>query len=263
MNWVATLLLACVALLGCQPHVLDALAESSGTGGSGGSTQQAGGAGAHSGGAADTALAYYSFDEAAGSTVHDESGHGHDGRLLGGTWTDAGRFGSALHLGAADDGILIDPFPQPVKDWSVSFWLLVNGSDLSDVSTVLSSEVTFAGGWEVNVQPKDAALGNLEFAYWIGTEYAKASCDCVLLGTWTHLVAVVDGTAQTIQLFQDDIASAPASVSGTFMPGNPYLYLGRWGGTGRPLVGVLDEVAIFDRALSTSDVAQLYAGVVP
>ena len=39
--------------------------------------------------------------------------------------------------------------------------------------------------------------------------------------------------------------------------------MGRWSGAGRALVGVLDEVAIFDRTLSTAEVAQLYPGVVP
>jgi len=99
--------------------------------------------------------------------------------------------------------------------------------------------------------------------FWVGDRYAKASCDCVPLGAWTHVVAVVDGAAFTIQLFHDDVPTAPAASMHEFSPGNPYLYLGRWGGTGRPLVGMLDEVAIFDRALSTAEVSQLYAGVMP
>ena len=264
MNCGAAALLAFISVLGCQPRAIDALAIPGDEGGSGGDVA-AGGA-PPDGGPASGALAYYGFNEGSGSSVHDDSGHGHDGRLLGGAWTDAGRFGSAIRFvpdAGSDGGILVDPFPQPVKDWSVSFWLLVQGSDLSDVSTVLSTEVTFAGGWEVNLQPKDSALGNLQFAFWIGDHYATASCDCVVLGAWTHLVAAVDGSALTVQLFQDGIATAPAPAGSAFLPGNPYLYMGRWSGTGRPLVGALDEVAIFDRTLSTADVARLFAGVVP
>jgi len=254
-------LLGCMVLLGCQPRVIDALANSGGMGGS--SPDASGGNAEPDSGSAHDALAYYSFDQGSGTAVHDDSGHGHDGRLLGGTWTNAGRFGGALRFDAPDAGVVVDPFPQAVSDWSASFWLLVQSADLTGVSTVLSNEITFAGGWEVNVQPKDATFGNLEFAYSINGAYAKASCDCVTLGVWTHVVAVVNGSALTIQLFQDGVATASATASGQFMPGNPYLYLGRWDGTGRPLLGVLDEVAIYDRTLSPAEVAQLYAGTVP
>jgi len=255
MNRRASALLAFAGLLGCQPQVIDALRTAE--------------ADAQPDGApAGSALAYYSFDEGMGSIVHDDSGHGHNGSLLGGAWTDAGRFGGAIRFAApddgGDDGVLVDPFPQPVKDWSVSFWLLVQGSDVTGISTVLSTEVVFAGGWEVNLQPGDAAFGSLQFAFWVGSSYSTASCACVTLGSWTHIVAVVDGTALTVQLFQDGVATPSVQALGKFMPGNPYLYMGRWGGTpARPLVGVLDEVAIFDRTLSTLEIAQLYAGVVP
>jgi hypothetical protein len=264
MNRRAAALLVSAALLGCEPQVIDALR----TGREMDASPEATVVDAQPEGApGGSALAYYSFDEGTGSIVHDHSGHGHDGSLLGGTWTNAGRFGGAIRFAATDggagDGILVDPFPQPVKDWSVSFWVLVDGADLTDMSTVLSTEIVFAGGWEVNIQPSDPTFGSLQFAFWAGSSYSTASCACVALGSWTHIVAVVDGTALTVQLFQDAVATPSVSALGKFLPGNPYLYMGRWGGTGRPLVGVLDEVAIFDRTLSTAEIAQLYAGVVP
>ena len=262
----AVALLTFAPLLGCQPLVIDALRTQ---GAMDGSSPEAAVVDAQPDGApAGSALAYYSFDEGMGSIVHDYSGHGHNGSLLGGSWTDAGRFGTAIRFeapdGGDDEGVLVDTFPEPVKDWSVSFWLLVNGPDLPDMSTVLSTEIVFAGGWEVNLQPGDPTFGTLQFAFWAGSSYSTASCACVALGSWTHIVAVVDGTALTVQLFQDGVATPSVAALGKFLPGNPYLYMGRWGGSpARPLVGVLDEVAIFDRTLSTAEIAQLYAGVVP
>jgi hypothetical protein len=262
-------LLELAAPLGCQPKEIDALRTAEQSAEMDGSGPEAAGAEAQpDGGPAGSPLAYYSLDEGTGSVVHDDSGHGHDGRLLGGAWTDAGRFGGAIRFsasdGGADDGVLVDPFPQPVRDWSVSFWLLVQSPDLTGVSTVLSTEVVFTGGWEVNLQPGDTTFGSLEFAFWAGTSYSTATCACVALGSWTHIAAVVDGSALTVQLFQDGVAVPAAPALGKFVLGNPYLYMGRWGGaTARPLVGVLDEVAIFDRTLSTAEVTELYAGVVP
>jgi hypothetical protein len=243
--------------------VIDALATTTNHDSSGG---DAGTGGAAAGGGSVSAVAYYGFNEGNGSIVHDDSGHGHDGKLLGGTWID-GRFGNAVRFDAPaagpDSGVLVDPFPSPAKDWSVSAWLLVESSELTDNATILSTEMRFAGGWQLNLKPKDATLGSLEFAFWVGDKYATATCDCVVLGTWTHVVAIVDGSAHTIQLIQDGVAAAPAAVMGEFLPGNPYLYMARWSDTGRLLTGALDEVAVFDRALSPSDVASLYKGGLP
>jgi hypothetical protein len=263
MKRVGAAVLAFADLLGCQRQVIDALRAPDEMDGS---SAEAAVADAQSEGAsAGEALAHYRFDEGTGAIVHDASGHGYEGTLLGGTWTDAGRFGGAIrfaaHDGGPSDGVLIDPFPQPERDWSVSFWLLVNGSDLTDISTVLSTEVVYAGGWEVSVRPGDSTFGSLEFAFWVGAKYSTATCACVALGSWTHIVAVVDGSALTVQLFQDGVAAPTVPALGKFVTGNPYLYIGRWGGTGRPLVGVLDEVAIFDRTLSPTEIAGIYAGV--
>jgi hypothetical protein len=284
MKRTGTALLASIALLGCEPRLIDALQTADASDAMGdangdalgdamdGSTTDAVVDAPPEGGTTGP-LAYYSFDEGTGSTVHDGSGNGRDGTLLGGTWT-TGKFGDAIRFaapgdagvdGGIEDGVLVDPFPPAVTNWSVSFWLLINASDLTAQGTVLSTEATFMGGWEVNVTPHDATLGTLEFAFWSGSGYSSTTCACVKLGSWTHIVAVVDGSSLlTVQLFQDTVPAPPNPGQQKFFPGLTHLYMGRWGGVGdRPLVGVLDEVAIFDRALSTTEIGQLYAGVIP
>jgi hypothetical protein len=275
MNRLAAALLTFVGLLGCKAQVIDALEA---TGGMDSSSPEAAAVDAQPEGApAAEALAYYSFDEGMGTVVHDGSGNGHDGTLVGGAWTDAGRFGSAIRFsaepdGGVDDWVVVNPFPQAGSEgsgWSVSLWLLVQSADFTgEYVSVLSSEIAMGGGWEVDILPPSAgepSFASLQFAFWVpsGGWYSIAACACLEFGSWTHFVAVVDGSALTVQLFQNGVATAPVAALGEFVNGLPYLYMGRWGGGGRPLVGVLDEVAIFDRTLSTAEVADLYAGVVP
>ena len=275
MNRLALALLAFVDLLGCKAQVIDAL---EGTGGMDSSSPEAAAGDAQPEGApAAEALAYYSFDEGMGTVVHDGSGNGHDGTLVGGAWTDAGRFGSAIRFsaepdGGVDDWVVVNPFPQAGSEgsgWSVSFWLLVQSADFTgEYVSVLSSEIAMGGGWEVDILPPSAENRHLRTCSLrsgsrLAAAYSIAACACLAFGSWTHFVAVVDGSALTVQLFQDGVATAPVAALGEFVDGLPYLYMGRWGGAGRQLVGVLDEVAIFDRTLSTAEVAQLYAGVVP
>src|SRR3989339_678519 len=48
-------------------------------------------------------VAYWSFDEGSGSTLHDGTGNGHDGTLMNGpVWVD-GKRGGALQFDGADD----------------------------------------------------------------------------------------------------------------------------------------------------------------
>jgi hypothetical protein len=266
--------IALAELLGCQPEVIDALRV---TGEMDGSSPEAAEADGRAEGAQGAqALAYYSFDEGMGSIVHDDSSHGYDGTLVGGAWTAAGRFGSALRFSAAPDGgvddwIVVNPFPQAGSEgsgWSVSFWLLVQSADFTgDYVTVLSTEIAMMGGWEVNILPPsgDPTYANLQFAFWIpsASAYSVATCSCLEFGSWTHFVAVVDASALTVRLFLGGVEVYSTQALGPFVQGLPRLYVGRWDGSGRQLVGVLDELAIYDRPLSTAEVEQLDLGVVP
>lgn len=51
-------------------------------------------------------IAAYSFDEGSGSVVHDSIGS-HDGTVDGATWSEAGKYGSALHFDGTDDLVSI------------------------------------------------------------------------------------------------------------------------------------------------------------
>ena len=45
---------------------------------------------------------HYSFDKGVDNTIQDQSGHGNDGTILGGTKWATGEFGSAIELNGAD-----------------------------------------------------------------------------------------------------------------------------------------------------------------
>jgi hypothetical protein len=130
-------------------------------------------------------------------------------------------------------------------------------------TTVLSTEIVMGGGWEVDILPDDPTFASLQFAFWVPSSYTYSTATCVAcleFGSWTHFVAVVDGAALTATIFHDGLEDKSTQVLGPFTTGLSHLWLGRWETTGRQLVGVLDEVAIFDRTLSAAEVTQLYAG---
>src|SRR5690606_41190112 len=76
--------------------------------------------------------------------------------------------------------------------------------------------------------------------------------------TWTHVVGTFDGSR--LRLFVDGVEQAsvagPAAVGTNALP----LVIGDQSGGGYPFKGAVDGVRLYDRALSASEVAALYAG---
>jgi concanavalin A-like lectin/glucanase superfamily protein len=206
-------------------------------------------------------VAHWSFDDGSGPVVRDDSGNHHDGAMTGATWIADGRFGGALDF-PAGGSVIVVPFPQPTASYTVSFWVRVAAADVADPVTVLSTEIYLQGGWEVNLHPNaaDAAAPNVEFAYFVGSSsgnYAETQCNCVTAGAWTHIAAVLDAGASSLTLYRNGTATAPVTVTRSFTAGYPYLYIGRWDGTGRQLIGALDDIAIYDRALTAAEITRL------
>jgi Concanavalin A-like lectin/glucanases superfamily len=232
------------ALVACESHSLDAIGPSPLT---------------------YLLMAHYTFDEDGGSKVHDHSGQGRDGLLSGGVFVpDGGQFGGALHLGGNLDGgvgdyVTVDPFPDAPRSFSVSAWVRWNGQP-DDFETVLSQEVVFDGGWQLNLETEGGTATELasHFAYWNpqinGYTLVRAA---IPRGKWTHLVAVLDGDAQTLSFYVGGQLQDRIPADRPILPGASVLGIGRWSGAHRFLAGDIDDVAIYGRALVSAEVIEL------
>jgi hypothetical protein len=214
-------------------------------------------------------IAHYRFDEGTGSHAADSSGNRRDGTLTGGTWLADGRFGGALRL---DDGeyVSVDPFPDAATRFSVSAWVRIttytqDTSDLGRWGTIVSTEVGNTGGWEVNVARADPSPA-LNFGLWKGPnqgDYDSATCACLPLNVWTQVTAVVESDKSELWLYVDGELRGTATVSKGILPGSPVMTIGQWPGSGRYLLGDVDEIAVWSRALVPEEVAELYARPAP
>lgn len=209
-------------------------------------------------------VAHWSFDDGAGDVLSDRSGNRRDGAITGATWI-AGRFGGALHFGG-DGAVTVPSFPVATASYSVAGWIRPPAGDFGDtLLTMISTELVFAGGWEMNAKltPADTQY---HFGYWIGpgdSDYVYYPCACVTADTWTHLAAVVDGAAGQLSFYRDGVLQGRSPATRAILPGTATLYMGRWDMTGRLLTGDLDDFAIYNRALVAGEVAQLAGAPAP
>ena len=181
-------------------------------------------------------------------------------------------------------------FLQATPNWTVSVWLWMSSDQLAtnvgnqDYGTILSTELAFSGGWQMQLDYILNSPGYDSFAaaYWAGSmssgdgsissgdgsissgdgsissgSYVKDNCRCVVAGQWIHLVAVFDDDAKQFTLYDNGTVVAHANMPAAIQPGDSMLYIGKWNQKARALAADLDDFAIWSRALTAGEVAIL------
>jgi RHS repeat-associated protein len=207
-------------------------------------------------------VAAYDFDEGSGTTAADVSGSGNTGTLLGPTWSTTGRRGGALSFDGVNDRVTIPD---------------ASSLDLT-TGVTLMAWVRPAGGetdWRTVVLKESASEG---FSYALyatdgtgvpGAYLRQGSQDTSVLSNhhpprterWTHLAATYDGSAFTF--YVNGKAQNSASVSGSITTGSGVLDIGGNSIWGEWFHGLIDEVRVYSRGLSASEVALEMDGVSP
>jgi hypothetical protein len=215
-------------------------------------------------GADPSLIAYLKLDEGTGTVAADASGHGNAGTLMNGASWTAGRSGQAAALDGVNDYVRIrhaatlDAFPL-----SASVWFKT--SSTTGIRGLLNKYVSGSyNGLQIFLNK-----GNLCAWYLRNTSnYVYDGGTCTLStagyndGRWHQAVFVVDASGG--RLYVDGIQKGSRSWTG--LPGRPTtaqdVHLGHYpGASGTPyLPGAIDALRIYSRALSASEVLQLYNG---
>ncbi|KPL24302.1 MAG: hypothetical protein AMJ75_03995, partial [Phycisphaerae bacterium SM1_79] len=199
-------------------------------------------------------VGYWALDEGSGTTAQDSSGNNNHGALMGDPQWVAGQVGGALQFDGVDD------------------WVEVPHHD----SLTVDSEVTVAA-WiyaERHTGPGGAtwqgvfAKGNTNRSYSLYTEASGAlhfstagigtlSDPTLPLNEWVHVCAMVAGGAHRYY-----VNGAPAGQggSGIILPGasdTESVMIGTTHEGSREFLGMIDEVRVYDHALTEAEVEQL------
>lgn len=144
----------------------------------------------------------------------------------------------------------------PALNWNTntvtfSAWVNLTGYD-DDLSGVIFSRGSSASGMHI------ISSGELRY-HWDGGQWAFSSGLIVPLNEWVFLALVVEPNQATLYMgTSSGLASAVNNATHNPAALTDPLYLGR-DRTDRPLIGVIDEAAVFQRSLSLDDISALYA----
>jgi hypothetical protein len=212
---------------------------------------------------ADAPLAYWRMGASSGMTVADETGRGNDLLLEGNPTLGApgalrGDEDTAIHFdGTTTSARARDPrvFDFPARHpFTLEAWgKRATGTD--------PYQQLFAGYAGADVASRNGYLLQNDLNstqtsfYWYGaTTAVRASARTLPLDQWSHCVATFDGTS--MRLYVDGVAGSSADVqigqlashTTPFVVGGSPYDTSRWSGD-------LDEVAVYDHALSVEQIA--------
>ena len=202
----------------------------------------------------------WALDETSGTTAADQSGRGNTGTVTSPVWTGAGKFNGALSLNGT------------------SSWVTVADSSSLDLTTGMTVEAwvrpTVVNSWRTVVMKEQT--GNLTYGLYANTSANRPAIEAYINGslrtlngtsqlptaTWSHLAATYDGA--TLRLFVNGAAAGTLAAAGSILTSNSPLRIGGNGVWGEYFSGPIDEVRVYNRALTATEIqADMLRSITP
>lgn len=215
----------------------------------------------------DGMILRYTFDKAeSGGAIPNQAGSQHVGRATGARWTTQGRAGGAYDFGPTNTYIMVTNAPAlNPKQASFALWfrsMIVhpNGQALIDKHPERGYGLAIGGG-----PTNGPHHGRLMFTV---NGKTCVSDDVVVDGAWYHAAAIADG--KTLRIYIDGKPQKQVvPLEAEIQSNDRYLYLGlnrsstATNAPIRALEGAIDNLTIFNRALSAAEVTNVWVYGLP
>ncbi|MCF7846946.1 MAG: FG-GAP-like repeat-containing protein [Candidatus Gracilibacteria bacterium] len=211
----------------------------------------------------DDLLLYMPFEEGSGSTAYDWSANDNDGTGTGVSYT-TGATGNGGAVTFGGDGDIIESNAYTYSfgtEMTLSGWFKMAGSGTGSPRILEISKLGDADSHCLAVDSNGSLRGWAECA--TGTRVAEADDSTTYNdGQWHHMVYVYSSPNAT--LYVDGVATATASGSCADLDDGPYLTVGAvsdvsgyYNHGDHAFQGDVDEIRVYDRALTETEVTDL------
>ncbi|WP_422923925.1 DUF4082 domain-containing protein [Singulisphaera sp. PoT] len=196
-------------------------------------------------------VAAYDFDEGSGTTVTDLSGNGNQGTASNTTWAP-GLFGQALSFNGSNSWVTVADSSSLdlTAGMTLEAWVKP-ASNPSGSTTILAKERS--GGLVYSLS--GASGSNLPPQAYTGTsagDQNASGSSSLPLNTWSFLTASYDGT--NLQIYVNGVLVNTLAGSGPITTSTGALRIGGDSQWGDYFSGLIDQVRIYDRALSPAEI---------
>ena len=201
------------------------------------------------------AVAHWHFDEGSGTAAHDVDGQ-HNGTLGGGTATKTPAWsterGSSLQFDGTNDVLKVadsDALDLTGNTLTISCWVKRSAAGSGNIV----KKVDASNGYRLWI----TAAGKLQFDLLLGgTAKTVTGATTIPLNEWKHLAARYNGSE--LRIFIDGtIETAATAATASLAATTAALWMGYYDAANHHLNGYLDDVSIYDTALSDAEITKL------
>jgi hypothetical protein len=205
---------------------------------------------------------YWKLDESQGAEARNEVSEDH-GSVVGPLWRPSGgKINGALQFDGVDDNVPVGKasLPNPANGLTIATWLKADDFGVFDARLISKA----SGVEEADHVFMLSTFNNNAIRFRLranGTTTTLISAaNVVTAGSWHHVVALYDGSA--IKLYVDTVVVGTVAKSGALNEPDittPCALGNQPNDNSKAFDGLLDEVYIYNRPLSSEEIGALYS----
>jgi Tfp pilus assembly protein PilV len=214
--------------------------------------------------APDTGLVgYWPFDEGTGAVASDysTSGIAGAGTLTTGPVWATGKYGGALYFNGTSSYVSVADSSALLPSSAITMAAWARREGPTNI-TVNDSILIAKGAGNYLRICRGGGENSTLFSVMTPTQvYSTSTANCPAVGEWHHYAGTYNGSV--INIYVDGVAVATTSDTGAIVDTAGNLNIGRYDGGSYNFNGAIDDVRIYNRALSRAEIATLYAATPP
>lgn len=201
---------------------------------------------------------YLPFDEGSGDTVKDLSDSGNDGTIQGAEWVKDGKIGSALSFSVGD-------YVEVPHSESLSITDEITIMAWTNMAAGASGELAIVskGQWAANDLPYELTEtpgGVIFWQFYDNGGRDTCSPNSPPVGEWHHIAGTYDG--DVFKCYIDGQLGEEWAYAGKMPENTASVTIGKRSKADECFFnGMIDEVVIFNRALSAEEILEAMAGI--
>ena len=223
-------------------------------------------------------IAHWKFDECAGTAAYDSSVHGNNGTITPGDtsgtndsagtcdsgngdemWNNGttGISNASLDFDSTNDYVSVadDPIFNLSGNFTFSAWVKTTKSSSESIFT--KHEATTFDSYYFAINPD--AITNGRFSLWDGTDWQNSSGNATVTdGNWHMITVVYDGSG--FSFYKDGNFDVTRTTTTNYTDTATALEIGRRSDSGWYFDGQLDDVKVWNYALTAQQIKSEYSG---
>lgn len=199
---------------------------------------------------------HYAFNEGSGTVANDATTHGRNGTLVGSLIWTSGKLGGALTFNGTNSYVQTPPLATPASELTISVWAKSATPTWNTWGALISKGNSFflGGNSGATSMRFEAFSGGVGQNRGYGNE---AGFD---ITQWHHYLVTYSASGKRSNMYVDGVLKNSGGVPGNIDADAGPFYIGKANVKGRYFKGSIDDVRIYDYAMTDLEALTAYRG---